>query len=328
MKKRIVSCCLAALAFAACDEGTPSVAAKNGTRLTGELSATDAKKKDGGSSKEFEAQAPPIKVEPAPAPQPEVAVDPLALDNPQPGVDHLARAKQLESDGDVSGALTETRRALSGHTDDEATVGEIARLAKKLGRHELASQAFERLSALRPDDAVPRIQQGRELLKAHAYGSAIVAAEEAIALDEGNPEGWQVKGLGHLSQDELADAIKSFEKVVALKPDHGWALNDLGLAYLRAGQNTRALEVLAAAHELLPNVAYVQNNYGVALERSGKHDEAKAAFQQASLLSPKYVKAKLNLARTEKEPVPADPSDDETMSDMPEVHPMAPSTEP
>ncbi len=325
MKKRILTCCIAALALAACDEGTPTSAASRGTVITGELkNSVDAKKKDAGVTAPIEE----AKVVPPKAIEPVAPIDELALSNTQPGVDHLARATQLEGEGDVSGALTETRRALDGRSDDEQTVAEIARLAKKLGRHELAAQAFGRMAELRTDDAMPRIQQGRELLKAKAYGSAVVAAEDAIARDEGNPEGWQVKGIGHLSQDELKDAIRSFEKVVSLKPDHGWALNNLGLAYLRAGENTQALEVLTTAHELLPNVAYVANNYGVALERSGKHEEAKAAIQQASLLSPRYIKAKLNLARTEKEPIVADPIDPETMSDMPEVHPINPVTQP
>ena len=322
MKKRIISCCIAALAFVACDEGTPTAAANHGaTPLTGELVAK--KKVDAGTKIEPAIEA---KVEPKIEPK---KTDTLAIESTG-NVDHSARAKQLESDGDTSGALTEMRRELSKNSDDETTLGEIARLAKKLGRHDVAAEAFGRLGDVRVDDAMPRISQARELIKSKAYGSAIVAADEAIERDRGNPEGWQAKGLGHLSQDELKDAIASFEKCIELKPDHGFALNNLGLAYLRAGENTKALEVLEQAHELLPNVAYVHNNYGVALERNGKHDEAKAAYQQASLLSPKYIKAKINLARTEKEPVPADPSGDEpeTMSDMPDVHPMAPITQP
>lgn len=314
MKKRIISCCIAALAFAACDEGTPTTVAKNGgTVIEGELMAK--KKTDAGTPTKVE---PKIEAVVTPKVEDTKKADTLAIESTG-NVDHAARAKQLENDGDSSGALTEMRRELSKSSEDETTVAEIARLAKKVGRHELAAEAFGRLGEMRADDAMPRIDQARELLKSKAYGSAIVAADEAIERDNGNPEGWQAKGLGHLSQDELKDAIKSFEKCIELKPDHGWALNNLGLAYLRAGENTKALDVLEKAQELLPNVAYVHNNYGVALERNGKHEEAKAAYQQASLLSPKYIKAKVNLARTEKEPIAEPPTGDEpeTMSDMP-----------
>ena len=81
------------------------------------------------------------------------------------------------------------------------------------------------------------------------------------------------------------------------------------------------MTVLETASVLLPYVAYVQNNYGVALERTGRHDEAKAAYQHAMDLSPKYVKARINVARMAKAAAPESHVEpDDTMSDMP--HPM------
>jgi predicted Zn-dependent protease len=44
----------------------------------------------------------------------------------------------------------------------------------------------------------------------------------------------------------------------------------------------------------------VHNNLGVALERVGQIEEAKAAYAEASFLSPKYVKAQLNASRIAK----------------------------
>ena len=83
MKNRILSCCIAALTFVACDDPTPPVI------------------------------RPPraiVKVEPAPvavvapiAPKVEEPADILSIKHDQPGVDHLARAKQLATDGDRGG---------------------------------------------------------------------------------------------------------------------------------------------------------------------------------------------------------------------------------
>lgn len=250
------------------------------------------------------------------------ALDALALSHDTPLVDHLARARVLEIDGDVSGALAEAQRALFTTPSDEEAVERIARLARRLGKATLSAQAWERLATVRPTDATPSIQQARALFQAKDYAGMVRAGREAISRDAENAEANHLVGLGQLSQGELSGAMSSFERAIEISPDHGYALNNLGLTYLRANENAKAVEVLARASELLPQVAYVQNNYGVALERLGRGDEAKAAYQHAMGLSPKYVKARINAARVAKVQVDPDALDDGTqnLSDLP--HPL------
>jgi tetratricopeptide (TPR) repeat protein len=324
MKTRILSCCIAALTFVACDDPTPPVVIRPPV------------------VKQVVAVAPAPVVTPVPAQKIEEPADVLAVKHDQPGVDHLARARQLASDGDRGGAFTEARRALYTAPTDEEALDLTAKLAQKIGNHALAAEAFGRIAGQKLEDAGPCVQQARELVKARQYDQAVIAGKEAVSRDSGNPEGYQAAGLGHLGNGELSQAIVMFSKVIDLKPDHGWALNNLGLAYLRANENDKAVEVLTHAAELLPNTAYVHNNLGVALERVGRTDEAKQAYLTATNLSPKYVKARLNAARVAKagdieEPAisegndsraaAAEPShetdaaDDGTMSDLP--HPKS-----
>ena len=155
----------------------------------------------------------------------------------------------------------------------------------------------------------------------------VQAGRGASERDEGNPEAYQVTGLGHLGLRELPQAISSFEKVVELEPNHGWALNDLGFAYLRANENVRAGEALERAAALLPQAAMVHNNLGVARDRVGATEAAKRAFHQAMDLSPKYVKPRVNAARMAKaEKSPVSPLDSpESLSDVPaDAHPLPP----
>jgi Flp pilus assembly protein TadD len=254
--------------------------------------------------------------------------DVLALTHDTPAIDHLQRATQLEADGDAKGALVEARRALFTTPDDRETLARVAKLSRATRNHALAAEAFGRIAALDPADATSLISRGRALLVVKDFTGAVLAGRDAVARDDGNPEGWQVIGLGKLGVDELPGAIASFEKAVELAPNHGWALNNLGFAYLRANENQKAVEVLQRASVLLPTVAYVQNNYGVALERVARPDEAKAAYQHAMDLSPKYVKARVNAARIAKaslepraEPGVGEP---DSMSDMlpAETHPV------
>lgn len=283
MKKRLVSCCIAVLTFAACEEPVqpvprPKVTARS-VAVTPPVVAAAPAVFDAGPAKAIEE------------------VDVLAIEHDQPRVDHLARARQLSEEGDRAGALTEARRAIFTAPEDEETLGLIGALAQKQGKHELAAEAYGRIAQLRPDDAVPLVQQARVLVKSKAFDRAALVGREAIGRDSGNPEAFQVAGLGHLGNGELQQAIFMFSKVIELKPDHGWALNNLGLAYLRANENDQAVEVLTRAAELLPNTAYVHNNLGVALERVGRKDEAKQAYLTSTTLSPKYVKARINAQR-------------------------------
>jgi Flp pilus assembly protein TadD len=309
--KKILAAALAALSITACQESTPVVKPVIPTKtiIVSQPVARVVEVRDAGA---------PISVAPV-----EIApVDTLAIANDSPNVDHLGRANQLSSEGDVKGALLEARRALFTTPSDVETLTVVAKLARRAGQPEMSAEAWGRIAELTPDDALPLIAQARALNQMKDYAGAVMAGREASSRDSGNVEAFQVTGIAQLAMNELSGAIASFEKAVELEPNHGWALNNLGFACLRANQNERAVIALEHAAEVLPHVAYVQNNLGVALERVGRGDEAKAAYQHAMDLSPKYVKARINAARVAKvvQPQGDEPQVDETMSDLP--HPM------
>jgi Flp pilus assembly protein TadD len=215
-------------------------------------------------------------------------------------INHVTRAGTLRELGDLSGALTEYRRALYDTPDDEESLRMIARLGRLTGQAPLSVLAFERLGQLRPDDASPLVQQARLLTELGRYTDAVHVGTQALTRDFEEPEAYQVLGLAHLAAGEHSEAILRFQQAVHLAPEHGHALNNLGLAYLRTNQNTQAAEVLARAAALLPHVAHVHNNLGVAYERLGRTEEAQAAYSHATRLSPRYVKARVNASRMNK----------------------------
>lgn len=304
--KKILAAALAALSITACQD--PKPVAVIPSKVITQPVARRVELRDAGAPLSLA----PVEVAP---------VDTLAIANDSPNVDHLGRAGQLSSEGDVKGALLEARRALFITPSDVETLTTVAKLSRRAGQPELSAEAWGRVAALSPDDALPLISQARALIQLKDYAGAVISGREAIKRDSGNVESFQVTGIAQLAMNELTGAIASFEKAVELEPNHGWALNNLGFACLRANQNERAVIVLEHAADVLPNVAYVQNNLGVALERVGRGDEAKAAYQHAMDLSPKYVKARINAARVAKVSAqPDEPQVDETMSDIP--HPM------
>ncbi|MBL8956994.1 MAG: tetratricopeptide repeat protein [Myxococcaceae bacterium] len=311
MKNKILTALVTALTFAACEDPKPVTLRKP----TATEAAIAAKPK--AEPEPIAALKPTIDAGhlTQAEPTPELPKDTLALEHDQPKVDHLERAEALKAEGDLAGAITEARRALYTDGDDEDALKFIARVAPRTGRHAMAAEALGRVAQLHPDDAVPLISQTRALIAAKDFKAAMRTGREAVVLDDQNVEGWHALGRAHLSAGDLQSAIVAFEKAVELDPKHGYALNNLGLAYLRANENRAAAQVLERAAEALPHVAYVQNNLGVAYERLGHVDEAKAAYSQATALSPKYVKARINSDRVAKvqldgddatEPLPED----------------------
>lgn len=245
-------------------------------------------------------------------------VDPLAVPHDADHIDHLARAEQLRSDGDLSGALTEARRALGDDGNDEDALMLIGRLGRMTGEDDLAAQAYGRIASLEPQDASPLIQQARVLVHMGQFQKAEEVANTALSRDADDPEVYQVLGRAFLSEGQLQKAIDTFQKVISLAPEHGYALNNLGLAYLRANRNSDAVDVLKQASMLLPDVAFVQNNLGIALERTGDKDDAQAAYARAMSLSPKYLKAQLNSGRLQR--VASAEMTGDQLPDLQEVH--------
>lgn len=293
MKKQILAACVAALSLSqiGCDE-RPAIQSRSPkaavTRSQPELVV----------STRPSVTPPVVAIVDAGGIVPEIEVDALAVSHEDGRtVDHLARAQSLRDQGDLEGALTEARRALFDAPGDVEVLHQIDRLTRLTGDKALRVVALERIAAIETTDAMPLIQKARVLITLKDYEGAIEVANDAVARDVNNPEGYQALGRAHLSRGELTAAITSFQKVVSLAPDHGYALNNLGLALLRANENEAAVTALARAAELLPNVAYVHNNLGVALEREQRFDEAKEAYARSSFLSPKYVKARVNAAR-------------------------------
>lgn len=303
--KRLFAAAVAALTLAACDEAKP---------------APSSTPKPLALRPRVAPPRPLVTPTPKPPPVVEVPTDALVLAHDTPDVNHLARARRLSEEGDVKGALTESRRALYSAPQDVETLRAVATLAKGAGQLSMAAEAWGRLAVVQPDDATPLVQQARVLLMQKDAAGAIMASREATTRDDGNPEAWQALGRALLSAEDIAGAITSFSKAVDLSPNHGWALNNLGFACLRANENARAVEVLQRAAEALPNVALVHNNLGIALEREGYDDEAKVAYQRAMDLSPKYVKARLNADRVARADVArALEGEPDSLSD---VHPL------
>jgi len=313
MRNTNLSVCLAALSLISCDAGqtqrAPALLQVSESRISPRVFTQQAMTATQGipnAPRELRvtAEDSPARAEDLVPAEP---ADSLALPHEQHlyPVDHLARARTLRQEGDLPGALTEARRAVHDAADDVDTAGTaldaVIRLARLTGQKQLAAEAYGELARLYPDGPEPLVQQARLLLDLGDTEGAFRAAEAALELDPEYPEVYQVLGRAHLATGQLDEAIVRFKQAVHLDPYHGYALNNLGLAWLRSGQEALAAEVLAQAAYLLPHVAYVHNNLGLAYERLGRIEEARLAYDTATRLAPKDIKARLNRDRLNRE---------------------------
>jgi tetratricopeptide (TPR) repeat protein len=71
--------------------------------------------------------------------------------------------------------------------------------------------------------------------------AAVQAAEQALALDPGLPEGYKALGLALSTLGRHAEAIEAYRRAVALRPGYAAVLNNLGVLYFNRGDWPAAL---------------------------------------------------------------------------------------
>ena len=211
-------------------------------------------------------------------------------------IDHLSRVRELESAGDLVGAIVEAQRAAFDRPGAEEYEA-LARLAQRSGDRLLAAQALGALAGAMPESAEPLVRLARLFIDAGDSRGALEAATEATERDPHDAEAWHLKGRAEAQQGSLTQAIASFEQAVRLNPRHAWALNNLGYACLLDRNPQRAVAALERARELAPHLAYVHNNLGVAYEELGRLDEAQLAYGKALELEPDHKTAAAGFAR-------------------------------
>lgn len=213
-------------------------------------------------------------------------------------VDHVGRARELARAADEAGAAVELRRALFDRPDDSEALRLYGRMARHGGDAAAAITSYQRLKSLDPTDALPCLRLARLRLERREMALARAEAEEAVRRDAGAAESHHVLGRVELEDGRLEPAIAAFEQAAALDPGHAWALNNLGYAYLLANRSEKAAEILEEAVRAESGEAVIWNNLGLAYERIGESGLARHAYAKALELRPKYVKARINAARS------------------------------
>ena len=108
------------------------------------------------------------------------------------------------------------------------------------------------------------------------------------------------RGLGFVKEGQPAPALVALQEAVALDPTHAVYRDSLGVVLLQLGRLDQAIEAFTKATEADPRLADAHFHLGTALAEARRWDEAVAAYRRAvslpTLTVPDYAYQNLGLA--------------------------------
>jgi tetratricopeptide (TPR) repeat protein len=129
-----------------------------------------------------------------------------------------------------------------------------------------AGQPDEALAMIRqeiglaPTDPRPRPAEITVLLTAKRPQEALIAAENALKADPGNPDFLYLRGAVRMALRQLPGAEQDFRQVLQAKPDHVAAMNDLAVLLMSTGRKEEARALLQKVLEIRPGDATATAN--------------------------------------------------------------------
>jgi protein O-GlcNAc transferase len=162
----------------------------------------------------------------------------------------------------------------------------LAYVQTRLGRGTDALACYNRVLAMRSDDAALFNNRGAILQALKRLDEALASYEQAIALKPDYGAALYNRGVVLQELKRFEDALASYDRAVAVQPNHAAALNNRG-AVLRALK--RFEDALASYERILalqPNDVEALNNRGVIFQDLKRFEDALASYDQALTVRP------------------------------------------
>jgi len=141
------------------------------------------------------------------------------------------------------------------------------------------------------------IPEAKRLRRERKFAAAIEVFEQALQIDELEPDIHDGLATAWYLQGDLERAAEHFERVTRLDPRRGPAWINLGAVYNRLQQYTRAAEVLRRAVQVERTSAAAFYNLGSAYRHLRQWAMAVPAYREAIRLEPDQPDAYVNLGQ-------------------------------
>jgi len=166
-----------------------------------------------------------------------------------------AEAQILRDSGDTAGAFALLTQALAAHPDDSDLLYDVAMVAEKLGRLDVAEEKLSRLIELKPTNAHALNALGYTLVdRTPRIAEGLVLIERALALAPDDPFILDSMGWAQFRMGRLDEAEASLRRAMAERPDPEIAAH-LGEVLWAKGDRARAKDVWDAQLKSAPDNA-------------------------------------------------------------------------
>jgi len=209
--------------------------------------------------------------------------------------DRLPRARTLFHAGDLTGALAEADRILSGDPGHPAAAHIAGLIAYQGNQLQKADGLLQIATSAARDDAEPHANHAAILRKLGRLAEAEQAARTALSIAPDRSE--THNNLGNILRDagRYAESLDAFAEALRLSPGFADAWANLAWVQSLTGQAQQAEHSARQAIRHDPRNANGHNNLGLALMRQSRLREAEAALRQALALRPDFALAHSNI---------------------------------
>jgi predicted Zn-dependent protease len=215
------------------------------------------------------------------------------------GEDHLGVGRGLLESGLIDDGIKELEKGVFDQPEDFETRKLLGEAYRGSGQLELAaghlSAAVEQV-----DDASTWQLLAQTYFELKDVNQAMGAIKKVTQLDPTEPAPYRLLAKVYQSKSMWKESIEASEEAIARGADDPWTYNNMGYAYLVIGRYDDSVRELEKAVSFDVGVSpTIWNTLGLAYEKKGSLRDAHAAYQAALAGNPNYVKAKVNLRRTQ-----------------------------
>ncbi len=157
----------------------------------------------------------------------------------------------------------------------------------KGGESDIESRsAFSAALALRPSNALVRVNIATQLRRAGNDDGARLLLEEAVRVDPKCAGAYYNLGVIHTFRKEIETAITYYSKTLEHDPDHAFARSNLGVSYLRVERREEGLRLIESAVAREDRIAPALGQLGNEWFRDQHFEAARDVLERAVALSP------------------------------------------
>ncbi len=171
----------------------------------------------------------------------------------------------------------------------------LANVLRRVGRGEVAAEAYRRALRLRPDWPKALVNLGVTLRELGRTDEAVEAYRRAIAIEPDDAEAHYNLGVALQGQGRGGEAIQAYQRAEVLSPDDGDILANLGAALLALDRAPEAVAVCQRRIDRAPDSASAHDALAAALLALERPEAAVAASRKAIALDPGHIDARIRL---------------------------------